>query len=165
MSLYSKFFFTSKTNVAELELIEFSHPSFTQTFYIVRNSVAGVTVTLETGVVQAFTYYPLQITPTGANTDLDQKMKVLFGDVGKVLPQQLDRLRSAATLYIKPVFIYRTYRSDTLSTPLFGPVTFQVQNLAFTKQGATFDISAPVLNLNKTGELYNLDRFPSLRAF
>lgn len=165
MSLYSTFFFTSKTNVAELETIQLSHPSFSQTFWVVRNNVAGVTVTLETGVVQAFAYYPLKITPTGANTDLDQTMKVMLGDVGQVLPQQLDLVRAANTVGIKPTLIYRTYRSDSLGAPLFGPITFQVQNVAFNKQGATLDISAPKLNLNKTGEQYDLTRFPSLRAF
>lgn len=165
MSQYSEFFFTSKTNVVELELIELSHPSFSQTFYIVSNAVAGITVTLETGAVQAFTYYPLKITPTGASTDLDQTMKVMLGDVGEVLPQQLDLVKKANTVGTKPACIYRTYRSDSLGAPLFGPIVFRVQNVAFTKQGATLDISAPRLNLNKTGESYNLDRFPSLRAF
>lgn len=168
-SPYSQFFLNAASNIVQLELLQISHPLFSQVYYIVRNSIAGVTVTLETAAVQFFTYYPVQITPSGAYNDMDQTLQVAFGDLGQILPQELDRLIPAAGAipgtYTKPKLIYRTYRSDDLSGPLSGPFTFDVDTIAFKKEGATLNCSAPRLNLTATGELYAMVRFPMLRGF
>jgi hypothetical protein len=165
MSVYSEFFFNSATGVRELELIQLSHPSFSKTYYLVRNQPpAGLTVTLEDAAVQHFDYYPMEITPTGANTDLDQTMQISFGDLGQLLPQELDRLQNDDTFKVKPILLYRSYRSDVLTSPMTGPIKFDVLSIAFIKTGVTLNVAAPRLNLNKTGEAYNLDRFPALRV-
>jgi hypothetical protein len=41
----------------------------------------------------------------------------------------------------------------------------QVDSFTFTKTGATFQARAARLNNTKTGELYLLTRFPTLRGF
>jgi len=131
----------------------------------VRNAINGVTVTLETGVQQFFTYYPLQITPTGSDNDLDQSMKITLGDLGELLPQQMDACSVAGTFSIKPTLIYRTYRSDDLTQPAYGPDRFVVNNIAFNLDGGTFEAVAPYLNNSRTGEIYDLNRFTPLRGF
>jgi hypothetical protein len=165
MSEYSEFFLNAGSNVAELELLEISHPSFTKTYYIVRNAIAGVTVTLEDSTSKAFEYYPLQITPVGSGDDLDQVLKIQLGDLGSVLPQELDAVRLAGSFGIKPILKYRTYRSDDLSAPLYGPIVLEISNLTFKKEGAAFEAHAPRLNSTATGELYTTTRFPMLRGF
>ena len=65
----------------------------------------------------------------------------------------------------KPRVVYRTYRSDDLTRPLFGPIVLEVDSFAFNREGSTFTAKAPSLNINKTGELYRLERFPMLRGF
>lgn len=319
MSNYSSFFLNSSANIVQLELLEIQHPDFSKVYRIVRNAIAGVTVTLEDTTSQTFDYYPVRITPTGASSDLDQSLEIMFGDLGTILPLELDRiiratkvtvnqgacigvfvdgtgqivappflvgnggyffvpynavslqvgmndgggysdnsgawtiflnagggsamtptnrpwtvsgglnaaypfnstgsttpvaravtagsilkititgtqgLGSGATQYdglgtpstgvagitapapgqwiaseakpgsyTKPIILYRTYRSDDLTSPLAGPLAFQVNNISFNKEGAIFACSAPRLNVTQTGELYTLDRFTMLNGF
>jgi hypothetical protein len=165
MSEYSEFFLNAGSNVAELELLEISHPDFTKTYYIVRNAVNGITVTLEDDTVQEFIYYPLQIKPIGSGDDLDQVLQIQLGDLGTILPQELDAVSIAGTFGTKPVLKYRTYRSDDLSAPLYGPITLEISALTFKKEGAAFEAHAPRLNSTATGELYTTGRFPTLRGF
>jgi hypothetical protein len=162
---YVDFFLNSDSKVVELELLEISHPDFSQVYRIVRNKISGVTVTLEDSSVETFDYYPLQIKPTASSDDLDQKLEIILGDLGSVLPMELDNVNVAGTFGIKPVCIYRTYRSDDLSAPLNGPIEFEIRNISFKKQGASFDAVAPRLNVNSTGEIYSIDRFPMLAGF
>lgn len=165
MSRYSEFFLNSPSSTVQLELIEISHSKFTKTYRVVRNAVQGITVTLETGVRATFDYYPLRIENNGAKDDLDQSFTITLGDLGEILPNELDSVASQNGFGEKPRVVYRTYRSDDLSRPLFGPVILEVESFAFNREGSTFTAKAPSLNINKTGELYLLERFPMLRGF
>jgi hypothetical protein len=148
-----------------LELLEISHPSFTQVYRRVRNARDGVTVTLETAEVAEFPWYPLQITEMGDAADLDFGFRVDFGDLGEVLPRELDAVKTADTMDVKPTVISRAYRSDDLSAPMIGPLNLEVRAFSFRREGASFEASAPYVNLNTTGETYNLTRFPMLRGY
>ncbi len=165
MSLYSEFFLNSRSSVVQLELIEISHSKFTKTYRVVRNAMQGVTVTLETGIAASFDYYPLRIASNGSKDDLDQSFNITLGDLGEVLPVELDSVASQDGFSEKPRVVYRTYRSDDLTRPLFGPIVLEVDSFAFNREGSTFTAKAPSLNINKTGELYRLERFPMLRGF
>lgn len=162
---YAEFFLNSKSSVVQLELLEISHPDFTQTYYVVRNNTEGVTVTLEDLTEQAFDYYPLKVTPAGSREDLDFGVRVDLGDLGEVLPVELDAVASASGYGTKPTVKYRLYRSDDLTAPMLGPYTLEVTAFSFTREGASFEAKAPSLNVNRTGELYRVDRFPMLRGF
>ena len=165
MSTLSEFYLSSASSVVELDLLEISHPNFTMVHRIVRNYAInnGVQVTLEDSSSQFFWFYPIGLKLTGADTDLDQTMEINFGDVGEVLPQELDAVATANGFRTKPTVIYRSYRSDNLAAPMYGPVSFQVQTIGSAKAGSTLNVTAPKLNLSKTGEVYTLDRFPPLR--
>lgn len=165
MTDYAEFFLGSKASVVQLELLEISHPSFTKVYRVVRNAKAGVTVTLETAEVAAFDWYPLKITSTAARADLGQDIQIDLGDLGEVLPLELDAVASSDAFATKPTVKYRTYRSDDLTVPLFGPLVLEVTTFAFKREGSGFTAKAPELNISKTGELYRLDRFPMLRGF
>lgn len=167
MSNYSQFFLNSGSGIVQLELMEISHPLFSKVYRIVRNAVVGVTVTLEDSTVKTFDYYPVKITPSGAYNDLDQTLQVSFGDLGSILPTELDLVFAPVPTIprIKPLLTYRTYRSDDLTQPLSGPFKFNVDNMAFKLEGATIQCTALRLNLTATGELYTMDRFPTMRGF
>lgn len=165
LARYAAFFLNAGSHVVELETLEISHPNFTKTYYIVRNAIDGITVKLETAVYQEFEYYPLRITPIGSGDDLDQVLKVQLGDLGELLPNELKAIFAADGFGVKPTVKYRTYRSDDLDAPLYGPVALEVNNIAFNKQGAVFEATAPRLNTTATGELYTTNRFPMLRGF
>lgn len=162
---YVGFFLNSSSDIVELETIEMSHPSFTKIYRVVRNATKGITATIETSEIVTFDYYPLQITPANASNDLDQQITVNIGDVGQVLPTELDAVALADTFRIKPTVKYRLYRSDDLSAPMLGPFILQVENFSFKRQGCSFDAKAPSLNLSRTGEVFSLDRFPMLRGY
>lgn len=165
MSNYSEFFLNSAANVVQLECLEISHPSFTKVYRVVRNATNGITVKYENGVSYAHTYYPLQITSIGARGDLDQGLTINLGDLGEVLPAELDAVTSANNFAVKPIVKYRTFRSDDLNNVLFGPLVLEVTTFSFNREGSTFEAKAPSLNINKTGELYKIDRFETLRGF
>lgn len=164
MSAYSEYFLNSKSSIVQLECLEISHPNFTQIYRVVRNAVKGVVVTHEDTNICLYTYYPLQIKPSQSRDNLDTSIQVNLGDLGNVLPQELDEISDAAGFDTKPVVKYRTYRSDDLSAPLFGPLILQVTTFSFKREGATFEAHAPLLNLSKTGEVYSIARFPMLRG-
>lgn len=163
---YNRYFLASRTTVVQLETIEISHPAFSKTYRVVRNATKGVTVRLETGGTASFEYYPLKIVPKAARDDLDQNITITFGDLGEILPLELDRVMNyAGGMDIKPVVKYRVYRSDDLDHVLYGPLVLEVEAFTFNREGSTFDAKAPSLNLTRTGEIYSLTRFPGLRGF
>ena len=162
---YTEFFLNSKSSVVQLELLEISHPDFTKTYYIVRNNTEGITVTLEDLTEQTFDYYPLKVTPSGSREDLDFGVRIDLGDLGEVLPEELDAVASASGYSVKPTVKYRLYRSDDLTAPMLGPHTMEVTAFSFTREGASFEARAPSLNVNRTGEVYRVDRFPMLKGF
>jgi len=164
MSEYSEYFLNSHSNVVLLELIEISHVNFSQVYRIVRNSMQGITVALETSEVAAFIYVPMKITPNSTYDDLDCSYKFEFGDLGDILVTELDNVISANGLNIKPTILYRAYRSDDLTAPLYGPINLEISSIDFTKTGATFEAKAPTLNAVRTGEIYSLNKFPMLRG-
>lgn len=163
---YADYFLNSRSSVVQLECLELTHPAFSKVYRIVRNAAAGVTVTLETGGTAVFTYYPAKITPSKTQEDLDFGLNIAVGDLGVEFPVELDRvLTYPGGVGIKPQLIYRTYRSDDLSKPLYGPLSLEVSALGFNQDGVTFEARAPALNANRTGEIYSLTRFPMLRGF
>ena len=162
---YSNYLLNSLSDVAQLETIEISHPNFASTHYFVRNHTSGVTVTLENNVSQAFSYLPMKITEQGTGSDLDFGLLIEFGDLGEFLPNDLDAVASANALFTEPTLIYRTYRSDDLTSPMVGPIQLSVNSFSFNENGATFEAGANNSNSQRTGELYTISRFPMLRAF
>lgn len=159
------YFLDSDRSVVRLELLEISHPSFTQVYRRQRNVREGVTVTLEDDTEAEFPYYPLAITELGDQANLDTGLRIDFGDLGEVLPRELDAAYADDSMDVKPIVIYRAYRSDDLSAPLVGPLRLEAKSFSFQRTGASFEAAAPYVNNNKTGETYNMTRFPMLRGF
>jgi len=162
---YVEFFLNSRASVVQFETFELFHPSFSKTYYIVRNNVNGITVKLENGNTVTFEYYPVQFVPNTTQDDLDYSLRLEFGDLGEILPKELDAVKNADTFIQKPVFKFRAYRSDFLESPMLGPIELEVVEFTFNNKGASFEARSPQLNLHKTGEIYTIDRFPMLAGF
>lgn len=165
MSKYSEFFLRGKSSVVQLELLVISHSCFSKIYHIVRNAANGLTVTLENGSTQLFEYYPLKIEKGETGDDLDQVMTITLGDLGEIFPNEFDRVRSMNGFSEKPKVVYRVYRSDDLSAPMYGPIDLQADDFASTADGVGFVAKAPFLNVSKTGEIFDLERFVMLRGF
>lgn len=164
MSKYSEFFLKSLSSVVQLELLEISHSSFSKVYRIVRNACNGVTVKLEDNTYKTFDYLPVRITLQNDTDDLDQIIKIQLGDLGEIIPTELDRISQDNTFLEKPKVIYRTYQSNDLDNILNGPFVLEIKAFTFTREGCAFDAKAPSLNLSKTGLVYNFDDFPTLRG-
>lgn len=162
MSAYTEFFLNSKSSIVQLDCLEISHPNFTQTWRVVRNAVSGVTVTHEDGSSNDYIYYPLKLSLSGPRDDLDHILTVQLGDLGEIITNELDAIRAAGGFNVFPRVKYRTYRSDVLTVPLYGPVILEIRTFTLTPDGAAFEAKAPSLNVNKTGERYSIARFPML---
>ena len=65
----------------------------------------------------------------------------------------------------RPTVVYRAFRSDDLSRPIFGPVTLEIAAITMKREGSSFEAKAPSFDLNRTGECYGILRFPGLRSF
>jgi hypothetical protein len=52
-----------------------------------------------------------------------------------------------------------------IQAPIFGPLTLEVTNVSFNKQGAVFTAKPKSFNMAKTGEFYTVERFPMLAGF
>lgn len=163
MSSYVEFFLNSPSRIKQFELLEISHPNFTKVYRIVRNKVGGLTVSID-GEQQFFQHYPLRITSKGIRADMDYGIQVDLGDLGEIIPMELDAVAAADGFGTLPAVRYWTFRSDDLSAPMFGPIKLVVTNFPITRTGASFEAVAPTLNANRTGELYLPSRFPMLNG-
>jgi hypothetical protein len=165
MSKLSDFFLNSKSTIIQYETLEISHPNFSKVYRLIRNASRGLTATLENAVQVTFDYYPLNITPTGSYDNLDNAIRIELGDLGTTIPQELDLITTANGFNIKPIVKYRVFRSDDLTSPLDGPFIYEINTFTFNEKGCLFEAKAPSLNINKTGEIYTISRFPGLAAF
>lgn len=158
------YFLNSKSNVGQLDCIELSHPSFDRTYYLVKNHLKGFNATLENGNTVFFEYVPMQVSLGTVKDNLDQTIDITLGDLGEIVAKELRKLRRIKGKLEKPKFVYRTYRSDDFSRPLYGPIKLSVVDFQLMKTGCSFQAKADSLNVVKTGELYDLRRFPMLKG-
>lgn len=166
MSDYSSFFLNTPSKIIRYKTVELSHPNFSKTYRIIENNALGATLTIEDGTQQYFEYYPLKIEKAKNTTDLEQEITFTFGDVGDSIPYELDRVKSANGMLTKPTIIYREYRSDDTTAPIYGPLTLELPKMSSDKQGSTFTAQARQLNLNMTGRIYDISgKFRTLRGF
>ena len=162
---YIEYFLNARACVALVECLEIRHSEFSQTWRVVRNVSSGVTVAHEDGHSFDYEYWPLEIRNLGARDDIDFGIKVNLGDLGEIVPMEIRRVLAGDAVLEKPIVTYRSYRSDDYSKPLEGPLRLEIKKVSYTKEGCSFEAKAPSLNISRTGEIYALDRFPSLRGF
>lgn len=162
---YVTYFLASRSSAVQYDTLELSHPNFTRTYFVVRNKTSGLTATLETGDEVEFEYVPMRIRGTDVRENLDYGVSVIFGDLGEILQRELDAVRAANGTTEVVNAVYRTYSSENLSSPLFGPIELIVKQISFSREGATFDAGVPALNDTGTGEKYDPDRFVPIKGF
>lgn len=165
MTALSQFFLNSPSRVILYETVQISHPNFSKIYRIVRNARFGITAKIEDDSFVAFDYYPMKIETTGSDGSLDQKFKFTVGDLGTIIDDELDRIAAADSFTTKPQVIYRAYRSDDLTAPIYGPFYLEITVIPKTVDGFTFEATPIQINQNTTGEIYTLSRFPGLRGF
>lgn len=165
MTALSGFFLNTRPSVIYLEVLELIHPKFSQTYRLVKNADRNLSLTHE-GPAGPFTYSlaPLTIRPLGSDTDLDQEIEVVLGDVGEIMATEIQAVSDANAMMTKPTAKYRVYRSDDFSAPLFGPVNLRIDAVTLTTESAAFKAKSASYNIVRTGEVYRTDRFPMLES-
>lgn len=167
MTDYAGFFLGSFRSTYQLECIELSHPSFSQTYRISPSIDTGITVKHNASSDAFFyEYLPATIEKSGLMGDLDQTINVTIGGLGEILPEEFERIFAGGFLTQKPTVSYRLYSSDDLNSPIHERLGLQVSGVAEKEGAATFTGEAQRLNSSKTGEIYSLDdeAFPDLRG-
>lgn len=160
-----EFWLRGRHDDVRLELIEISHPSFSKNYRFVRNHADGVRVKHENGVYYDYEYLPLTIQPSESTDNLQQSFTIGIGDVGEVMPNEIRRLRNGSYPNVRPTVNYRVYLTSDLTKPMTSVLGLEVTDNQSKKQGAVFKCQAREVNRNSTGEVFNINSFPSLRGF
>lgn len=160
------FFFGAPSSTAEVPTLEISQPDFSQVWRVQAKYREGFWARLESGEQVFFQYVPLGLKLLEDRGNLDFGMTVTLGDLGEILPDEIQRARAAGSLRTSPPrVVYRSYRSDDMERPMFGPVVLQARTITRSPEGSQFDATAPQVNVSKTGRVYRSDEFPMLRGF
>lgn len=162
---YVSFFLNCPAAIAKIECLEISHPSFSQVYRVVRNVTQGIRVRHEDSEWHDYIYYPLRIKMQTMSADLDFGVNVDLGDLGTLVPMEMQRVRDAGTIKTKASVVYRIYRSDVLDTIMEGPYRLEAKIISYTREGASFEATAAAMNINMTGIPYDLLTFYPLRGF
>jgi len=147
-----------------IECIEIKHPSFTKNYRFTRNAMQGIRAKNEVGYWLDYEYLPIDIRASRSASDLEQGFTIGIGDVGEVMPKEIDRLRNGQYPNIRPTVNYRVYLSDDLTKPSMSVLDLEITDNQPQKRGAVFVCKARDLNKLATGIVYTLKDFPSLRG-
>lgn len=159
------FYLVGNPQSVRLQLIEITHPAFSQVYRFVRNHALGVTVTQD-GEQVFYQYMPIQLQKSKASSDLDQSINITIGDVSEIIPDEIDRVRQSNLFStVKPIVNYREYYADDLTRPCLEDVLLEVTDYSLQREGTVFKAEARDISNTKTGLVYNLDTHPLLRAY
>ena len=147
------FFFGSDGDIFTYETIEFVGTA--QRY--VRNAKDGLTADL------TYTYMPYTVQPSQVENTLDYRLAFNIGVVDAFAAVEFLREWSSSNDALQ--INYRTYRSDNLASPLFGPILLNIQTATMGESGFTVVAGARAMNKNTTGRAYTLDRFPGLDGY
>lgn len=148
-----------------LECIEITHPSFSRAYRFVRNHADGVRVRHENGTYYQYDYLPITVQPSSSTDSLEQSFKMGIGDVGDVMPFEIDRLRNGKHATTRPTVNYRIYLTSDLTRPVMSVLGLQITDNAPQRQGSVFTCKAKEVNKTSTGIKYTLADYPTLRGF
>lgn len=148
-----------------LECIEISHPSFSQVYRYVRNHTKGVTVVHEDGVSAHYEYASLKLQRGKSNEKLSQTITVTVGDVGLIIPKEIDRLYNSPHELDRPILTYRSYLLSNLNEPFETARGLKIIENTPQAQGAVFTATQRTLNDKPSGRVFTLDKWKALRGF
>jgi len=158
---YRKLLASNPENERLFETIEISHPSMSQTYLYVNDSV-DLTVTDPEVTGGVFSKQNISLVNAANNNDLDQLASFSINDLENIADDEMDMIDLGDTTAI--TITYRAYHSEYLDSPAEGPLVYSVTNTTQTDGAITFEAGAPALNNNRTGRTYNYTDYPMLRG-
>lgn len=161
-----KFYLGGLREQALLEFFEIKHSALSQVWRITKNYPDGVTIRHEDGRSYNYEYWPAAVSFDGRKVDLDSGLRLDLGDLGELMPKEIDRIIRADSLGEKPLLLYRIYSGDNLDEPLSGPITYEIHSVSRNAEGSSLEAKAPLINTSGTGLIYQLDGpFEPLRDY
>ena len=135
-------------------------PSATESYSYVKDPL-GVTVTIDGDQVDCVGVNML-IERATTNDDLDEIFHITFSDADGELQESISEIPIDDDY--DPVVEYRVFMASDLTTEGFGPVNLIGGDISFSKGVATIEAKKESLVNNRCGELYTIERFPTLRG-
>jgi len=165
---YRRFLASAPEAVIEWRTIELYHPDFSQVWRFVADTIPQ-DLTLEAGAPNnagetvAFESLAMRISDPKERSNESGGVAVNVSDLGEYATAILNEI-TVENVFVPVRMIYRKFISSDTSSPVYvrrltiGGVSFNGDN-SFSFEGDDTDFA------NKTGgQLYTLDRFPSLRS-
>ena len=165
---YARFLASAPQAQREFRTLEVFHPDFSDLLRFVQDNVDRDLVIeddapRDPGTTQTFTAISMKIKEPVENDEATPILRVQLGAVGDEVKDQISQISGDG--YLTPIqIIYRKYYSGDLSGPVLvyklsaGSLEFKsYTEVSFTAEDADFA-------RKRSGELYTLERFPTLRG-
>lgn len=167
---YKRFLASAVETEREIRTIEIYHPSFSQPSRFVQDWVS-LSYTLEATAPRnasqlvPFLAIAMRIQEPSETTDAEQNLVINLGGVGSDVKSKIENAFSG-TGYLTPVeVIYRKYYSGDTSQPAMPPVYLYANDIVFENNtSVAITASDDDLQNKRCGQLYTLERFPSLKV-
>ncbi len=158
---YKQFLNSQPEEERIFETVEIQHPDLSQTFRFVRDS-EQLTAKDEDEINRD--YDPIAFTSDNSkiSDDLDQLVNFNLPDVENILDDEIDRIDLGDQ--DKATITYRIYISTNLNEIAEGPFIYDLESISQGKGIFTIQSGIPRLNTRETGQTYNFNDFPMLRA-
>lgn len=161
--IYDNYLLNNPDGERHIEIVTISHSKLTKTYHLTPTP-EPVSVTLETDEVITPEPVNLTVEKSSSKDDLDEKFNFNFADIDGRLNDEADNIPLDDEESV--LITYRGFMASDTSAPAEGP--FILNGVSMTKStNGTVTIAAqsPSLVVNRTGELYTYERFPTLRGF
>ena len=168
LTAYARFLSSAPQAQREYRTLEIYHPDFSQLLRFVQDNVdrdlfIEADAPRDPGTTQTFTAISMKIKEPAENDEATPVLRIKLGAVGDEVNDQINQISGDG--YLTPIqVIYRKYYSGDLSGPV---LVYQLNaaNLEFTGYTeVSFSAEDADFSRKRSGELYTLERFPTLRG-
>ena len=168
LTAYARFLASAPQAQREFRTLEIFHPDFVELLRFVQDNVDR-DLPIEAGAprdastTQTFTAIAMKIKEPTENDEATPQLKIMLGAVGDEVNDQINQITGDG--FLTPIqVIYRKYYSGDLSDPVLV-YELSAGNLEF-KGYTEVNFSAEDADFarKRSGELYTLERFPTLRG-
>ena len=159
---------SAPTSKVDFEVVELSASWFSKSYYLQREFIDDVSVTIETGETVVAQYVPMSLGKSSSNADLTYERSIVIQWVNDVIAQESSNRDPETHAGELPSFTSRMfirYRDGTISAQRGAPITLPVRKQTRDYLGTTLSVSAQPANTKATGEIATPTRIPMLRGF
>lgn len=156
------FLASAPQTIHSIQVIQISHSAMSRSFALWREPYAGA-VTIG-GLVTPTEPANIEIGLAGSQGHLDQVFTVKLGlvDVEDIFREEMDRIPVATQE--KAILTYYEFLSDDLAS-VQSTTRLQIESVSWAKGAANLSAVSPRINMNRTGEIYDMRSVPMLRGF